>query len=291
MNKQVRTDLMLVAVAFCWGISYSLVDFSLREVGPLMINAYRFLGAFLAASLLSWKSIRKVNIVTLKYCLILGLIQVVTFIGATYGIKYTTLSNSGFLCTLAVVIVPIIELIIFKKKPEKKVTIAVFFCLIGIMLLTLKDDFSINRDTLGGDLFCLLCSLAYACNIIVTDHAVSKPDVDALHLGIFQLFVTGTAMLLLAFIFETPAVPSSGSILAVIICIAVVTGVPCVLQTVAQQYADPSHVGIIFTMEPVFAAIAAFFYGGEILTPKAYLGIVIMLLAMLMTVIDFGKKK
>lgn len=290
MSKQLRADMMLVFVTLCWGVSYYLMDVALEDMGPFMLNAYRFLGAFVIAGLISFKRLKNVNKETLKYSVIVGLSLVVVYIGATFGVKYTTLSNSGFLCALTVVFVPILELLIFRKLIEKKVVFCVLLSFIGIMLLTLKDDFSINMENLKGDLLCLMCAVAYALDLIITEKAVSHEEVDAYQLGVFQLGVTGTMMLILSSIFETVKLPSNETIwFSVIILSVFCTGCAFIIQAIAQQYTKASHVGIIFTLEPVFAGIVAYFLANEVLSPKAYLGAALMLLALFMTEIDFKK--
>ena len=59
---------------------------------------------------------------------------------------------------------------------------------------------------------------------------------------------------------------------------------------IRDRYTAAAHVGIIFTLEPVFAAVVAFFFAGEVLSVKSYLGAVIMMAALFVTEIDFKKK-
>lgn len=288
MKTQLKADLMLILVTLGWGTSYYLMDIALTDMGPFTLNAYRFIGAFIVAGLMAFKMLKSVNKTTLMYSLLIGFVLVFVYTGATFGVKYTTLSNSGFLCGLTVIFVPIFELIFLHKKPQKKIIVAVTMSLIGIMLLTLKDDFSINMENLKGDLLCLVCAVAYAVDLIVTEKAVSHEKVDAFQLGVFQLGVTGMFMLILAVIFEQPHLPGTGAVWGSVIFLSLFcTGVAFIVQAIAQQYTTASHVGIIFTLEPVFSAIVAFIFAGEILTAKSYLGAVIMTAALFVTEIDF----
>ncbi|MCI9640996.1 MULTISPECIES: DMT family transporter [Clostridia] len=292
MNKQLRADMMLVLVTLCWGVSYYLMDVSLTDMGPFTLNAYRFLGAFVIGGLLSLRKLKGINKQTLKYSLLIGSVLVFVYIGATFGVKYTTLSNSGFLCALTVIFVPIIEILVLRKKPQKKIIFAVTMSLIGIMMLTLKDDFSINMANLRGDLLCILGATAYAIDLILTEKAVSHEEVDAFQLGVFQLGVTGVYMLVMSFIFEQPHLPTTPMIWGSVIFLSIFcTGVAFIVQAIAQQYTTAAHVGIIFTLEPVFAAVVAYFFAGEVLTVKSYLGAVIMMAALFVTEIDFSGKK
>ncbi len=291
MKTQLKADLMLVLVTLCWGASYYLMDVALTDIDPLTLNAYRFLGAFLIAGIFAFRRLKNVNRQTLLYSLLIGTVLVFVYMGATFGVKYTTLSNSGFICGLTVIFVPIIEMVVFRKKPQRKIILAVTMSFIGIMLLALKDDFSINMENLKGDILCLVGALAYAVDLIMTEKAVAHEEVDAFQLGVFQLGVTGVCMLVLALLFEQPHLPSNGGILASVVFLSVFcTGVAFIIQAVAQQYTTAAHVGIIFTLEPVFAGIVAFLIAGEVLTAKAYLGAVLMISALFITEVNFGKK-
>lgn len=288
MSRQLKADGMLVIVTLCWGVSYYLIDISLEEMDPFTLNSYRFLGAFLIAALVSWKKLINVSKTTLKYSLVIGLALVFVYIGATFGVKYTTLSNSGFLCALTVVFTPILELLVLKKKPAKKLTFVVALCLIGIALLTLGEDFSINMANLKGDLLCIMCAFAYAIDLLMTEKAVSHEKVDAYQLGVFSLGVTGVFNLILSFILETPVLPQSSNIWVAVIFLSVFcTGVAFVIQPIAQQYTTASHVGVIFSLEPVFAAIVAIIFAHELLIPRAYFGAFLMFASIIIMELDF----
>ena len=296
MSKQVKADLILVLVTMCWGVSYYLMDISLAELDPFTLNAHRFLGAFVIAGIFSWKKVLTVNRTTLKYSLLVGVALVFVYMGATFGVKYTSLSNSGFLCALTVIFTPIINRLVFRKKAGAKLTLVVIMCFVGIALMTLKDDFSINTENLRGDMLCLMCAVAYAVDLILTERAVSHEEVDAYLLGVFQLGDTGILNFMLAFIFETPHFPETAGVWGSVIFLSVFcTGIAFVLQPVAQQYTTASHVGVIFTLEPVFAAIVALVFAHEVLSVKAYIGALLMLASIFVMEIDFkaltNKKK
>ena len=163
---------------------------------------------------------------------------------------------------------------------------------IGIALLTLKDNFSINYDNLVGDLLCIMCALFYAFHLLITEKAVIFEDVDPLQLGVLQLGTTGVFNLILAFIFETPHFPSQAAYSGPVLFLSIFcTGVAFVVQCVAQQYTEASHVGIIFSLETVFAGIVAFVLANEVLTFQSYLGAALMIASVFIMEIDFTKFK
>ncbi|NLD87560.1 MAG: DMT family transporter, partial [Clostridiales bacterium] len=135
--NQTRADILLLAVVFLWGASYLLMDYSLDELDPFNINAFRFLFAFLTAFVVGGKKLFPVSKATVKYSALLGFVLVIVYFGATFGVKYTSISNAGFLCSLTVVSTPILAFFFKKQKPDKMLSVAVILALLGIGLLTL----------------------------------------------------------------------------------------------------------------------------------------------------------
>ena len=287
---KLKADLALLMVTLGWGISYYLTDLSLEDMGPFTLNSNRFLIAFAVALMLAFPKLKNISKRTFKFSLILGGVLVLVYLGATFGTLYTSLSNVGFLCGLTVIFTPIISAIIYKKLHGKKQALVILMSFAGIALLTLKDDFSINYDNLAGDLLCIMCAVAYAAHLLITEKAVTFEDVNAFHLGVLQLGTTGVFTLILAFIFETPHFPTQpkywGSVLFLsIFC----TGVAFIVQCVAQKYTEASHVGIIFSMETVFAGIVAFVLAKEVLSLQSYIGAALMVASIFIMEIDFSR--
>lgn len=288
MTTQLKADLMLILVTFAWGVSYYLMDVSLADMDPFTLNAHRFLIAFFVALIVAFPKLRSVNRQTLFYSFVIGSILVVVYIGATFGVLYTSLSNVGFLCALSVVFTPILGYYIFGIVPSKKLRLVVVLCIVGIGLLTLDNQLKVAV----GDLLCILCAVAYAFDLLITERAVRKPRVNAFQLGVFQLGFTGVWQLLLALVFEEPHLPTNSTVWASVLFLAIFcTGIAFIVQTVAQQYTTANHVGVIFTLEPVFAGFVAFFIAGEILLPRAYLGALLLISGCFIMEINFKSKK
>ncbi|WP_206460784.1 DMT family transporter [Anaerovorax sp. IOR16] len=286
MTQQLKADGMLVLVTLFWGISYLLIDISLVAMEPFTLNAYRFLFAFFIVVIFAFKKIKNVNKTTLKYSAILGFILVFVYIGATFAVVYTSLSNAGFICALTVVLTPLFGFLFLHQKASKKLILVVFMAVVGIALLTLTETLKPKL----GDIFALLSAVAYAIDLLITEQAVKKEEVDAFHLGVYQLAFTGIFMLILSLALEQPVIPSSPKIiLSVFILSIFCTGMAFIVQAMAQQYTSASHVGVIFSLEPVFAGVVAYFFAGEVLMPQAYFGAVLMVCSLFVMEIDFNK--
>ncbi len=292
MSKQLKADLMLILVTLGWGVSYYMIDISLESIDPFTLNAYRFLIAFVVAVIFAFPKLKNVSKMTLKYSVLIGILLVFIFMGANFGVKYTTLSNAGFLCGLSVVFTPILSCIIYRKAPDKKLILVVMMSFIGISLLTLKDNFSVNYENIKGDFLSIMCGFLYAVNLLLTEKAVSHEEVNPFQVGVFQLAVAGVINLILSFVFEIPKIPTEPKIIFSVLFLAIFcTGMACIVQAIAQQYTTASHVGVIYSLETVFAGIVAFVFAHEVLTAQSYLGAIIMITSIFLMEIDFNKIK
>lgn len=277
MTRQRKADLLLMLVTGFWGCSYYLSDLALGEMPPFALCAFRFLLASLLLGAVLFPKLRTVSRKTLLYAIPAGLSLTLTYIGATVGLLYTSISNAGFICSLPVVTTPLLSFLVYRKKPERRMLLCLVLCAVGLALLTLQENFR----PAAGDLICLLCALGYGINLLVVEHAVQQPEVDALQLGVFQQVVTGVVMLLLSVIFESPCLPQTpagwGSALFLsVFC----TGIAFAITAVQQKYTSAVHVGLIFTLEPLFSATVAFFFAGERLTARGYAGAALMMLSL-----------
>lgn len=284
MSQQRKADLSLIMVTLFWGVSYYLVNLCLEELQPMNLNAFRFLLAFLVLAAVFWKKLRHVSRATLRYSLIIGVLLVGVYAGATYGVANTSISNAGFICALPVVFTPLLDFVFNRRKPDRKLGIALVLCTVGMALLTLNEAFR----PASGDLICLICAVCYAADMLVTEKAVKHPEVDAVTLGVCQLGAAGVLMLLVSVVAERPHLPQSPKIWAAAVFLGLFcSGVAFVIQAVAQQYTTASHVGVIFTLEPVFSGIVAFVFAGEKLLLRGYAGAALMLLSLLVIEMDW----
>ena len=284
MAKQKRAELLLVMVTAFWGASYYLSDLCLTDLPPMNLNAFRFLSAFLLLGILFWKSVIHVNRQTLKYSLYVGLALSGTYIFYGYGLPLTSISNASFVCALPVVFTPIFDFIIHRNRPGKNFGIALVVCTVGLALLTLQDSL---KPALG-DIICLGTPICYSMDLLITDKAVNDPAVDPLGLGVCQLGIVGLITLVFSLLIETPHLPTTPATWAAALFLGILcTGVAFVVQSTQQKYTNASHVGLIFTLEPVFASIVAFLFAKERLNVRGYIGAALMLLSLVMMEVDF----
>lgn len=285
MNRQVRTDLMLLMITVFWGASYILTKLALDVLQPFNLTAVRFILAFIAAAAVFYKNIIKADKKTIKYSMILAIILLGVFVTMTYGLQYTTASNSGFLVSLTVVFIPIISAVFLKQKIEKKVLLGVCIAPVGIALLTLNSQLTVN----SGDILSIICAVLFAVHVVVT--GVYTQRVDSIALGVLQLGFVGIFSLLVSMLTETVILPNTAVSWTAILSLSILcTAVGYIVQTTAQQYTSATHTGLILSLEPVFSAVFAYLVLGELLSLRGYIGAAILLLSVLIAEVDFKKK-
>lgn len=274
---------MLLLATGLWGVSNCLTAICLNELQPLTLNAFRFITGFLVLGAIYFKRLRGVNKKTLQYSVLVGLSLVVVYAGATYGVMYTSVSNAGFIGAMTVLFTPLFEFLLYRKRLGKKFSFAIILCLIGIAMLTLNETL---KPALG-DIICLLVPTFYAVDLMLTEKAVADPEVDPLALGVCDLAVVGVVMLVLSLLVETPALPQSPEVWASALFLGIFcSGVCLVLQSVYQKDTTAARAGLIFTLEPVFSAVFAFFLLGERLGLKGYIGAALMLVSLVVMEVE-----
>ena len=267
------------------------MDYAMSALHPFVLSSIRFTIAFFISYAVFFKRMKQVSKSTLKYAFVIGVFLTSVYAFTTFGIKHTSLTNVGFIVALPVVFTPLINYFFRKIKPDRKMTLVLLLATFGMALMTLNEKFIPAL----GDILCLIAAIAYSVDIILTEIAVQKEDVNAFQLGIFVIGTVAILMTFLNVLFVHDTIKADISIWVAVLFLAVFsTAFAFIVQSVAQQYTSSNHVGLIFTLEPVFAAFAAYWIVGEILLPRAYVGAFLMLIAVIWAEVDlksFFKKE
>ncbi|OIK12436.1 multidrug transporter [Bacillus sp. MUM 116] len=283
-DTQLKADFTMLIVTMFWGSSYLFMKMGLDSVQGFNLIALRFGIAFILAGAIFYKRLIHMDSKTCFYGFLLGSILFLLISLVTVGLKFTSISNAGFLFSLSVVFVPLLLAILFRKKPEKKVVFGVCVSITGIALLTLNNELRIN----SGDFLIILGAVFYAILIIVTDKLTK--NVDSITLGILQLGFTGAWGLLFSLFFEKPHLPNTTESWFSIMALSIFcSAIGFIGQASAQKYTTPTHTGLIFSLEPVFAALFAFIFVDETLPTKGYIGAALILIGVLAAKINFKK--
>ncbi|WP_432408194.1 DMT family transporter [Wukongibacter sp. M2B1] len=282
MKRQFKADLALLAVTVGWGSSFILSKNTLTALEPYNFLAIRFIISGVMSSLIFYKNILRLDKSTVKYGFFIGFILFTAYAFQTVGLNYTTASKSAFITGFSVVLVPVISALFLKKVPERAAVIGAVMALFGLGFLTLNGSLALNI----GDLLTLCSTFAFAMHIITVGKYTAS--VDSISLAIVQIGTVGILSLIMTLTTETLVIPKGSDVwINLVILSLVCTSGAFIVQNTAQKYTSATHTALIYTGEPVFAAIFAYFISREVLTPRGLFGAVLILTGMLVAEVDF----
>lgn len=285
MKKSTFADLSLLFVAFIWGTTFVLVQNAISTIEPFAFNGIRFFIAFiiLFLSLLVFQK-QQLQFLSKKVLLsgvLLGFWLFLGYATQTLGLLFTTSSKAGFITGLSVVLVPLFSFLLLKQKPSIPAIIGVSVATIGLFLLTMTDIAALNI----GDFFVLICAFGFAMHIIFTGKF--SDQFPSLLLTTIQILTVSLLSIISSLIFEdfkgmmkVSILTSQSVIMALFITSVFATALAFFAQTRFQKFTTATRVALIFAMEPVFAAIAGYYWASERLSVSAILGCLFIFLGM-----------
>lgn len=283
-------DSVLLLVAFIWGSTFVLVQNAIETLPPFIFLTIRFtLAGMFLLLFFRWRNVP--YRIPSKHLFVGALIGIWLFLGyalQTFSLLYTTSGKSGFLTGLSVALVPVWSLVLLRIKPRPTAVIGVLLAVSGLYLLAFADFSSINR----GDVLALLCAVAFGLHIVYT--AKYAPKVETLHLATIQIFTVALLSGGCSLLFEpwervlkespwlVPAV--SGALL---ITAFLATSLAYLAQTHFQKFTTPTRVALIFAMEPVFAALADYWWMDVTLGGRTLAGCILIFAGMVLAEIEW----
>lgn len=263
---------ILVGVTLVWGTTFVVVKEALEVLPVPLLLALRF---SMAAALFAWVPFRRAAV---RPALILGLLAFAGFGTQTLGLSITSASKAAFITGLSVVLTPVVAAIWHRSSVPGRAWAAALVAVVGLGFMTLPDGTLGGLN--GGDVWIVGTALAYALYIVYLGQVAG--DAPAMSLaGMQHLPMAGLAWAwALPHVGVLPEVPLS-AFLAVAYLALFATAIVAVAQTYAQRVVPAHLAALIFVLEPVFAAVFAFWLLGERLGPYGWLGAALVLVAML----------
>ncbi len=295
MSKTVSL-LSALLCTFIWGTTFIAQDTGMDDIGPFTFNSVRFFVGFLAiiplAFLFEFKKFKSEFQLDFKTFAILSfLIGLSLFLGSALqqvALLYTDVANAAFFTIFYVPMVPIIIFLFKKKSIHWSVWPSVVLCLIGGYLLTNFHDATVRL----GDTLVILGALFWSTHIIFTGIIVTKYNLP-LTLGAIQTLLVALFSFIVGFIYEEFIIENILNEVDSILYAGILSGgFAFVLQIYAQKNITPAPAAIIFSLEGVFATVAAWFLLNQILGLNNLLGCFFILSGVLLSqLLPIMKKK
>ena len=286
MSKTISL-LSALLCTFIWGTTFIAQDTGMDNIGPFTFNAVRFFIGFLAivpfVFLFELKKLKSELKSDIKTFIILSfLIGLSLFLGSALqqvALLYTDVANAAFFTIFYVPMVPIIIFLFRRRSIHWSVWPSVILCLIGGYLLTNFQDATVRF----GDSLIVLGALFWSTHIIFTGIIVIKYDLP-LTLGAIQTLIVASFSFLIGSIYEEFIYADIIKEIYSILYAGILSGgFAFVLQIYAQKNITPAPAAIIFSLEGVFATIAAWYLLNQILDINNLLGCFFILCGVLLS--------
>ncbi|SHM28651.1 DMT family transporter [Roseibium suaedae] len=279
MNRLTANSLLLLAAAL-WGSAFVAQSTAMEDVGPFYFTGIRFLIAALVLAPFAWRerTARRNDRLTQGHLARFGLIGAVFFLGIVIqqiGMMTTTVTNTAFLTSLYVVLVPVIGFALFRDIPHPVIWPAAFAALTGIWLLG-----GASLDTLNwGDGAVLVCAVFWALHVALLGH-VGLTSGRPLALAFSQFLIAGLAGVLCGLATEEISFAQIQAAGFELFYTSVVSGcLAFTLQAVAQRWTRAADAAILLASEALFGAMFGAILLGERLGGLGLVGCALILLA------------
>ena len=278
MNRAARwrADLALTFIAIVWGATFVLVKQALLDISTMYFLALRFGLASVSMFALFLPAFRRMPVPAFRRGLrggaVAGGFLALGYVLQTFGLKYTSAGNSGFLTGLYIVLVPLLGAALFRRWPQARELLGVLVATAGLVVLTLPSvggGFSLKGFN-RGDLLTVGCAVAFAGHLLVLGYYSQRERIETVAIG--QIACAAVLFGLSLFVEQPKATWSQPVISALLVTSILGTAVAFAIQTWAQQFTTATRTALIFALEPVVALLTAALAGGEKLTAAAIVG-------------------
>lgn len=286
MSYQLRGILALLVVTLVWGTTFPAMKDLTGTLSPAWIVFTRFA---IAALLLS-PFFARAAMADLKSGFLLGLLLFFCYVFQVEGLALTSSNRNAFICGLNVLIVPLLG-VLGGKPPERRIAVALLLAVAGLAALCWDGGAWRFGDTLA--LGAALCFGLYIKMMEVRTRAAARlMTVTATQIltvaagaGVWLLVTEvplgggAPASAYWVNIFESLAVGSFNIVYLGVVATAAIIS----LQSWGQSHSSANEAAVIYAFEPAAAAVFGFFWLGETMTGRGWIGAALLISGMIVS--------
>ncbi len=293
LKNKYKGEAYLLFITLLWSGTFVIIKEALADSSPVVFLSLRFSLAAIILLPFALKYFKPLGIKEIKAGIFLGFLMFLAFAAQTAGLKYTTATKSAFITGSLVVIIPFLQFLIEKKMPSAGTSIGTVLVFSGILFLSgQSDSFTNTIANLGGDfnigdVLTLICALIYALHIVMLDVVSRKINFRAL--VFLQVATVALCGWVAAIIFDFSGIekiliePGFPLIWGVVYTAVFATVITTTIQTRYQKTVTPAKAGIIYSFEPIFATLLAFFLLNEKITIFGIAGCLLIFIGLLLS--------
>lgn len=290
-SHRVKGICYLLITAIIWGGSFISQLFGGEAIGAFSFNGYRcVLGCITIAVMILFDSKAKVGrfiffrddedvVKTIKDSTLCGVTLFLAMIIQQIGVQRTDTAKAGLITSLEVICVPILLLILYKRKIKLITWVFILTTMFGIMLLSINSLSGIN----DGDILVAISSVLYSITIIQVTKYVN--GIDPLKFSFFRFVIVGILGFIGAMFFRERFydIAKIKSALPSIFYSGILgTGIAYTFSIIGQHYCEPIIATLIMSLEGIFAAIFGWIILGQSLNLIQIFGILVAFISITM---------
>ena len=241
--------LPLIAVTAVWGITFVQVKDAV-EIYPLFaFLAVRYAIATGALAIAGGARLRTLGRPGLVAGGTVGLLLGLGIGLQTAGLERTTVSSTGFITGLYVVLTPVFGLLLFRTRVGLEVWLGVALAVLGLAMLS-----GVHVGSTGGNLLVLASTAAQALQIVMVERYA--PRYDAIALTLVQMACCFVGFLVIALALGQLEVPRGWTVWGALLVTGVfASALGYLIQVWAQRRLSAARIAIVFSLETVFAGL------------------------------------
>lgn len=274
-----RYVVALLFVTLVWGATFPIIKLATAQLSGIEISALRFI---VAAAVMLPLAVRAVwN--TWRDGAILGAIALVSYVAQAYGLEHISSNRSAFLTSLNVLMVPLLGIALGMRPTLVTLAAALIAC-IGIGLMSWDGGAHLLADSAT-----VVSAFAYAVYVIVLSQRTRRHQPQQLAATQIVWMALLGAIWLTLDAWQSPSAWSLPNrvdpavVYGIVFLGIVATAGMLFLQALAQQHVSANKAALIYAMEPVFAALFAWTWLGEFMTPQATVGAGLVVFAIIVS--------
>jgi drug/metabolite transporter (DMT)-like permease len=261
----------LVLVTAIWGVTFVQVKDAV-EIYPLFaFLAVRFAIATVTLAPFAAGRMRTLDRRGLAAGFGLGSLLALGYALQTAGLARTTVSSTGFITGLCVVLTPITALVLFRYRISLSAWLGVVLATVGLAMLS-----GIEAGSAAGDGLVLGGALAYALQIVLMERYA--PDYDPLAFTLAEMIAACAGFGVIALARGDLSVPHGWTVWGALLVTGVfASALAFLVQTWAQRRTSATRTALAFAAEPVFAGLFGYLLAGDRLGALGWTGCAVIL--------------
>ena len=247
----------LLAVTAVWGVTFVQVKDAVAIYPLFAFLTVRFALASATLAPVAAGRLRGLGKDGLRAGAILGTLLAAGFALQTAGLERPTVSSTGFITGLYVLLTPLFALVLFRVRIPSQVWGGVALALVGLALLS-----GVEAGSSTGDLLVLASTAAQALQIVMVERYANR--FDAVALAFLQTAVAFALFLAIAVALGDLSVPRGWTVWSALIVTAVfASAFAYLIQIWAQRRISATRIALIFSLETVWAGLFGYLLAGD----------------------------